>query len=140
MMIFETKTIPVEDVDETAWESLFEESFGEVPAKKPGQSLVVWGAPGTVYAWVVVECFGEYMRLAWAAVRPEFRGEGKGQDGLEVLRSLAVAMGFQNLGFVVRSDNRRMQILALKLGFEITGLVFGGGVVEISFALPLGGN
>lgn len=136
----ETKCLSVEDVADEAWSDLFEESFGEVPAKKPGQTLVVWGEPGAVFGWAVVERFGAYLRLAWAAIRPEYRGQGKGKEGLGVLQGLSRELGADMVGFVVRLENRRMQILALKAGFEIAGLVVGNGACEVSFQMPVGGD
>jgi ribosomal protein S18 acetylase RimI-like enzyme len=87
-------------------------------------------------AWILVRHTKGEWYIAWGGVLPKYRGLG-GRYFLHALDVMAqMDRGFVRL--ITKQANKQMQILALKLGFEITGAIVGrDGKFEVVFSRRL---
>lgn len=118
------------------YERTFLGVFSDESAVSADDDLLEYLVGGEPRAWVLVRKTGAEWYVVYGGVVPEYRGFGG--KYLSRLFDVLGTMARTTVRLTTKSNNRAMQILALRMGFELSGIVMGrDGTMELMFARRL---
>lgn len=114
---------------------IFKEVFGHLNVDNVFPSdLCFWTADedGEWRAFIIIRCAGAACHVLWGGSRPKYRGDGISAY-LQAFKQLR-KMGYTEVTTLVKQDNTKMLMTALRIGYKITGMTTGkDGKLEIIF-------